>query len=215
MITNYAEVMEVNGTIIALNQEKAYDKIRHTYLWNTLNALNIPHEFVKTIKSLYEHASTIVAINGVFSEPFHVTRGVRQGDPLSCLLFDLAIEPLACKLRNSDKLEGLIIPGVENKLIMNLFADDTTGYLSVNDKFNMVEKLLNKWCDMSGAKFNIEKTEIIPIRSKKHRKRVINMRKIHPTDAEPLNNRIHIVNDGEAVCSLRAWIGNKVNDLTP
>lgn len=49
MITNYAEVMEVNGTIIALNQEKAYDKIRHTYLWNTLNALNIPHEFVNPI----------------------------------------------------------------------------------------------------------------------------------------------------------------------
>ena len=214
-IINYAEVMEVDGAIVALDQEKVYDKIRHSYLWSTLENLNIPNEFIKTVKLLYENAFTKVAINGIFSEPFHVTRGVRQGDPLSCLLFDLAIEPLACKLRNCDELEGLSIPGVENKLIANLFADDTTVYLSNNDKFDTVEKLLATWCEVSGAKFNIEKTEIIPIGSLEHRKRVIDTRKIHPEDAEPLDDKIHIANDGEAVRSLGAWIGNNVCDLTP
>jgi hypothetical protein len=37
-----------------------------------------------------------VAINGHLSSQYKVTRGVRQGDPLSCALFNLAIEPLAC-----------------------------------------------------------------------------------------------------------------------
>jgi hypothetical protein len=94
----------------------------------------------------------------MFSKPFQVTRGVQQGDPLSCLLFDLAIEPLACKLRNCKELDGLTFPGVEGKLIVNLFMDNTTVYLSNNDRFDTVEVLLASWCKVSGAKFNIEVT---------------------------------------------------------
>ena len=105
-IINYAEVMEVDGVIIALDQEKAYDKIRHNYLWRTLEMYNLPEVFTKTVRSLYKSAFTQVAINGVMSDPFKVTRGVRQGDPFSCLLFDLAIELLACKLRNCDSLKA-------------------------------------------------------------------------------------------------------------
>ena len=88
-----------------------------------------------------------MAINGVFSDPFKVTRGVRQGDPLSCPLFDLAIEPLACKLRNDHEVIGLSIPGLEDKLIVNLFADDTTLFLSEYDSF---ETLVNS---LTGAMY--------------------------------------------------------------
>ena len=214
-IINYAEVMEIDGEIVALDQEKAYDKIRHGYLWNTMEAMNLPAHFVKTVMALYENAFTQVAINGVLSKPFRVTRGVRQGDPLSCLLFDLAIEPLACKLRNCDDLSGLSIPGVENKLIVNLFTDDTTIYLSSHDRFDTVEKLLAEWCEVSGAKFNIEKTEIIPIGTNAHRQEVVRTRKLHQDDTAQLDLKIHVVEDGVAVRSLGAWIGNNVKDLTP
>jgi hypothetical protein len=63
-------------------------------------------------------------INGEKSStPFRVSRVVRQGDPLSCLLFDLAIEPLAESLRQSD-LKGLKIEGIQEMIIATLFADD-------------------------------------------------------------------------------------------
>lgn len=214
-IINYAEVMEVDGVIVALDQEKAYDKIRHDYLWKTLDTFNLPNLLINTVRSLYENAFTQVAINGVLSSPFKVTRGVRQGDPLSCLLFDLAIEPLACMMRNSDNLEGLTIPGVEGKVIVNLFADDTTVYLNNRDRFDKLQEILSRWCEVSGAKFNIEKTEIIPIGTEAHRISVTETRKINPDDTSPLDSRIHIAADGEAVRSLGAWIGNKTNDLTP
>jgi hypothetical protein len=77
-------------------------------------------------------------VNGVLSSPFKVSRGVRQGDPMSCLLFDIAIEPLANMLRHSE-LQGLKIPGVKDKLITTLFADDTTVFLSEFDKFTDLE----------------------------------------------------------------------------
>ena len=85
MIT-YAETMEANGAIIALDQEKAYNKLTHNYLWKTLEAFNLPQCFINTVKALYHNAKTTVAINGVLSEPFQVKRGVRQGDPPAILL---------------------------------------------------------------------------------------------------------------------------------
>ena len=102
MIVNYTEVENLNG---ALDQEKAYDKIAHDYMWKVLSHCDFPPHFINTVQTLYAHTETVVIINGIRSSPFKVTRGVRQGDPLSCLLFNLAIEPLAEALRKSN-LQG-------------------------------------------------------------------------------------------------------------
>ena len=214
-IINYADVMEEDGTIIALDQEKAYNKIQHDYLWRTLEAFNIPQTFIRTVKALYQNAQTQVAINGVFSDPFRITRGVRQGNPLSCPLFDLAIEPLACLIRSDPCLQGLAIPGLNRNILVTMFADDTTLYLNKYDRFDDVQRLLDRWCLVSGAKFNMEKTEIIPIGTEEHRLAVAATRKINPLDQHQLNERIHITKDGEAIRSLGAWIGNHTNDHTP
>jgi hypothetical protein len=191
-IISYAEITEENGTIITLDQEKAYDCIHHDDLWKVLEAFHIPAPFIRTIKSLYNHAHTWVAINGVLSLPFKVTRGVRQGDPLSCPLFDLAIEPLACMIRKNPDIHGLDIPCLTEKLVIKLFADDTNLYLSAHDRLDIVQETLDKWCATSGAKFNIEKTEIIPVGSKAHRCEVITTRKINQRDTSPLPAQIHI-----------------------
>jgi hypothetical protein len=128
-LLNYAEAAEEDGLIVALDQEKAHDRINHDYLLRVLQHLGFPLIFCNTIKNLYSNAETVVMVNGEISEPFIVIRGVRQGDPLSCLLFNLAIEPLACLIRNSE-LKGVKIPGKEDNLVISLFADDTSVYLS-------------------------------------------------------------------------------------
>jgi hypothetical protein len=70
------EIMDIDSAIVALDQEKAYDKIRHDYLWKMLEAFDLLHPFITTVKSLYQQATTQVAINGVLSKPYKVTRGV-------------------------------------------------------------------------------------------------------------------------------------------
>jgi hypothetical protein len=82
-LLNYAEAAEEDGVIVALDPEKAYDRIDHTYLLTVLQHMGFPPKICNTIKSFYTNAETIVIINGEMSEPFIVTRGVRQGDPLS------------------------------------------------------------------------------------------------------------------------------------
>ena len=91
---------------------------------------NFPQKFTQLVKTLY--AKTSVMVNGVIPTAINIKRGTRQGDPMSCILYNLAIEPLACTLRESKELKGYKING--KKEITRLFADDTLVYLNKNDK---------------------------------------------------------------------------------
>jgi hypothetical protein len=72
VMIEYADITEEDGALIALDQEKVYDRINHDYLIETLKSFNLPKMFIKTIKVLYSNAYTQVAINGVMSSPFKV-----------------------------------------------------------------------------------------------------------------------------------------------
>lgn len=124
-------------------------------------------------------------------------------------MFNIAIEPLAELLRKSN-LRGRTIPGLEERLIATLFADDTTVYLSGSDDWGELTGILDKWCLASGAKFNIGKTEIIPIGKREYRNRVRLTRKIGGHQGTALPADIHIAREGEAIRSLGAWIGTNI-----
>lgn len=209
MVLDFADIDEKNGCIIALDQEKAYDKIDHEYLWEILKEYDIPDKFIETVKTLYKKAKTVVQLNGIRTRPFNVKRGVRQGDPMSCLLYNLAIEPLAIMLRKSD-LKGMKFKGEEEKLITTLFADDTLVYLNRKDDISKLYKILETFCTASTAKFNKEKTEILPIGKESYRKKVIETRKMNSKQQEPFEEKIRVVKDGESMRTLGAWIGNKI-----
>jgi hypothetical protein len=111
-------------------------------------------------------------------------------------------------LRRSD-LKGYNIPGVADKAVVKLFADDTTAYLSEHDSINDLYRVLDKWCLASGAKFNVGKTEVIPYGSQEFRERVIDTRQLHPGDSH-VPQEVHIAKEGEAVRILGSFIGNGV-----
>ena len=210
---NYAQLKSINGAIIALDQEKAYDKVAHPYLWKILEKLKFPDEMIRTIKTLYTNAQTSVIINGVISEPFTVTRGVRQGDPMSCILFNLGIEPLASNIRKSN-IKGIEIPNLGESAKVTLFADDTTVILAENDSLDELMEIMNKWCRVSGAKFNVEKTEVIPIGSDQYRRNLTETRKLSE-NGSTIPESIHIAQDKDATRILGAWVGNNTDPREP
>lgn len=213
IMTDYAEAFEENGIIVTLDQEKAYDRVAHDYIWKALEQHETPSKAIDLIRTLYGNAESRVMINGVFSKPFKITRGVRQGDPLSCLLFDIAIEPLACMLRQSN-LKGFNITGLTERIIAMFFADDTTVYLSENDSFADLLKILRQWCKAAKAKFNQEKTKVIPIGSPKYRLKVVIERSFNINN-EKIPLEIEIASDGTLTRLLGAWIGNDADEMAP
>jgi ribonuclease HI/exonuclease III len=206
-VIEYCQNFEENGCIIALDQEKAYDRIAHDYLWETLEKFKFPTHFINTIKTLYKSATTIVTINDVLGNPIKIERGVRQGDPMSCILYDLAIEPLAAAIRKSE-LKGFQAKGQTERLIASLFADDTLVYMKESDDINIMFKVIDTFCTASTANFNIAKTEYLPVGSKAYRQDVIANRKF---GNNKIPDNVKIVVDGEAMRTLGAWIGNEIS----
>ncbi|KAA1476632.1 hypothetical protein DENSPDRAFT_747484, partial [Dentipellis sp. KUC8613] len=118
-------------------------------------------------------------------------------------------------LKASPQVHGFQIPGLHKRVLISLFADDTALYLSEHDRYDVIKQILDEWCRATGAKFNINKTEIIPIGKPAARTRTINARKINPLDREALPPGIHIAVDGVPIRYLGAWIGNNVDDAEP
>jgi hypothetical protein len=132
---------------------------------------------------------------------------------MSCVLFDLAIEPLAASLRNF-MLQGYQIPGHKEKLVANLFTDDTTTFLAASDDMKTLQTLLDDWCIAVKAKFNIAKMEIIPIGAREYRVSVTTTRKTDATHNE-IPQHMHIIEDGDAVQILGVWFGNEAKTAQP
>lgn len=210
-LIDFAEATETNGIILSLDQEKAYDKIRHDYLWDVLRAANLPESLIRTISGLYSGAQSRVIVNGTLSEFFEVIRGTRQGDPLSCILFLLAIEPMSKMIQRAQNLAGFKVKSHDGKmqrLILALFADDSTAFLSENDSLGDLFEILDIWCTAAGAKFNKPKTVAIPIGTEEYREQVITTRRLN--ENETIGDEIKILPDGESTRILGAHVGNKI-----
>ena len=160
-IVTYCDLNEIEAYIIQVDFEKAFDSIEWNFLFDTLDAFNFGPYFKKWIKILYTNITACVGNNGHYSKYFKLSRSIRQGCPISALLFLLVVEILAIKLRSDTQVKGLKISNLEYKILM--MADDMT--LALTD-INSIDKAItnfNKFHKISGLKLNLNKTEIIPI----------------------------------------------------
>ena len=122
-----AKLTDSSGTLLAVDFQKAFDFLDHSLLIKVLERFNFGPYFLQWVKTFCTNVSSCVLNNGFTTDIFPVQCGVRQGDPLSPLLFILALEVLACQIRDNDKIRGIVVNNEEIKL--TLFADDMTCFL--------------------------------------------------------------------------------------
>ena len=114
----------IPGLLVLIDFEKAFDTIEWDFLFESLKAYNFGQTFRAWIKLLYTNISSCTINNGHFSRNFILGRGIRQGCPLSALLFILVAEILSIKLRANKDAKGITIDNWEYKIFQ--LADDTT-----------------------------------------------------------------------------------------
>jgi hypothetical protein len=111
-----------------------------------------------------KHGNLAININGEQGPFFPSTRGVRQGDPISPLLFDYVVDGLAAMVdvaRQAGHISGLVPDLVEGGVNMLQYADDTVILLGKSDLNVLHMKfLLYGFESMSGMKINYHKSEV-------------------------------------------------------
>ena len=89
--------------------EKAFDTISWAFLVKTLDYFDFGPIFKKYFKLLYTSPECSVTNNGLYSEFFSITHGIRQGCKISALLFILCVEVLAIYIREKTEIKGITI----------------------------------------------------------------------------------------------------------
>ena len=166
-IQYWATKSKLPGYIVLVDFEKAFDSIEWTFLFKCLKTYNFGSNFIKWIKILYNNIQSCVGNNGHYSGYFRLTRGIRQGCPISALLFILVVETLSLKLRQEKSIHGIKVNTIEFKLCQ--LADDTTLFLKDGNSIAKAFTMLKKFEEISGLKVNLEKSTIIPIGISKYK----------------------------------------------
>ena len=155
-LIDLTEKEDDEAAFIFLDQLKAFDMVDHDLLFKTMDTFGFGNEFIKWIKVLYSNASTQIKVNGYLTNNIPLRRGLRQGCPLSMMLYVIYIELLALQLRKNPNLIGFKIGG--EKIISLHYADDAIIIIKQNQCFKEVIKDLDDFQAATGTKINYEKT---------------------------------------------------------
>ncbi|WVZ51089.1 hypothetical protein U9M48_002268, partial [Paspalum notatum var. saurae] len=155
---------KLNGVIFKIDFEKAYDKVRWDFLQQTLRMKGFSATWCDWIKSFVQGGNVAINVNGQNDAYFQTRKGLRQGDPLSPILFNIVADMLAIiinRAKNDGLVNGVIPHLVEDGLSILQYADDTVIFLDHNlEMAKNMKALLCMFEKLSGLKINFHKSEI-------------------------------------------------------
>ena len=148
--------MNKPGLLMFVDFEKAFDSIEWTLIERALVHFNFGPSLLTWFKLFDNDASIAIQI----SEHFTLSRGVRQGCPLSPYLFIKTVEMFANFIRTDNDIKGFETNGIEHRL--SQYADDTTLILDGSDgSFLRAVQVLDRFHKIYGLKVNFEKTKVL------------------------------------------------------
>ena len=146
-------VSHINNSIaIFFDFRAAFPSVAHAYIWKVLLALGLPVAFISAVKQLYANNIHWIKMDGKLFDGPTLLAGVRQGCPLSMIIFALCLEPLLRKLANI----------LEEGDALGAFADDI-GIVIHNpwDKINRMSDLFDKFSKCSHLRLKFDKCVIV------------------------------------------------------
>jgi hypothetical protein len=138
---------------------KAYDSITRNILWDSLRSFGLHGRMLDSIMAMYQNISIKIRLNGQLGDAFSSTLGVKQGDPLSPLLFGLFIDRLEAFLASEHPRIGVNLHGILINLL--LYADDLVLMAETPDDLQSLLDSLSVFCDLNSMTVNVKKSEAL------------------------------------------------------
>lgn len=171
-IIDYAEESNLEGVLLFLDYQKAFDSIDWSFMNMALEKFGFGHAFMNSVKMLYKNANNSIINNGWVSNSFSISRGIRQGCPISALLYILTAEIMAENIRNNINIKGIKVKH-SKEIKLTQMADDTTIFL---ESENYIPALLNeiqRFSEVSGLMLNKSKTKGLFLGNRRNNRRTI------------------------------------------
>lgn len=147
---------DINICLAFVDFTKAFDSLYHDRIWESLNHQNIPANIIRVIKDLYSKSKAYIKMDKR-GNIFSISRGVRQGDPLSPNIFNCVLQEIFRKFNWKEK--GIKING---EWLNNLrFADDIVLIGKNIEEIELMLKDLDKVAKEYGLNMNELKTKIM------------------------------------------------------
>ncbi|KAG1278745.1 hypothetical protein G6F66_012016 [Rhizopus arrhizus] len=166
VVMSVAEKTSSQAIGLLLDQEKAYDRIHPEYLRQSMSVLGIPSAVIDSLCTLFFSTSIRINVNGQLSDSFIQQRGLRQGDPISLLLFSIAFDPFLRSVNTSPDIAGFKFPPLAQEtnssvsaLKIMAYADDTLVLLDDPAEMPALQNIISIYSNASNALLNFGKTE--------------------------------------------------------
>ena len=192
-----AEQKKDDLIIMTIDFEKAFDSISHHFIFETLEKLKIGDINLSFIKIFYNNIFSKIEINGAFTSKINIKRGIRQGCPLSMLLFITCTDVLTRHVIKNNQIKGITFQKINLKITQ--YADDTTFSCQNIHEIYAIMNELEKFEKVSGLKINQDKTQILITNRKIQEKIRLDFPMIHIKDSlkilgikfylEPIKNK--------------------------
>ena len=160
-IIEYTQKRNKSGVLLFLDFRKAFDSLDWNFIQKCLIKLGFKNDFCKWVQVIYTDPEAFVKVNGFLSKSVKIKKGIRQGCPLSALLFILCTDMLARKLDSSEEVEGIsfIHDNVTTEVKCTQYADDTCIFLrDIAHVLPCIDEV-KLFSSVSGLYLNLSKTE--------------------------------------------------------
>jgi len=144
-IITYANHKRIPTFIVSVDQEKAIDKVSWEFMFEVLRRLGLPEGFIEMVKVLYSNPESCLNVNGELTPFILIMRGVRQGCPLSLLLYILVAEALGLAIKSCPEIKGFKMPGYDPIPVLQ-YADDTNLIVQNIDSINAALRIFDTYC---------------------------------------------------------------------
>jgi len=153
-----------SGIILKLDFEKAYDKVKWPFLQQALRMKGFAPKWSAWIEQTTSKGSVGIKVNDNVGHFFQTKKGVRQGDLLSPILFNIVVDVLAiliARVKDNGLLRGLDPNLVDDGLSILQYADDTILFMENDlEEAKNMKLLLCAFEQLSGLKINFHKSEM-------------------------------------------------------